>query len=137
MTESNPLDNYDLDEDGDHDDDECQKCLEANHTITNSCRCGECCEQLIIEVSARDAIREPLIKVLGQKLRDDVTGEYPPDDEADWLLNRKEGGGCVFFDRDVEGQGVCGIHATRPLVCRLFCCDEDMPRIRESVGGPD
>jgi Fe-S-cluster containining protein len=50
-------------------------------------------------------------------MRDDWSGEYPPDDEAEWLLNK--GGACVFFK---EGIG-CTIHATRPMVCRLFNCD--------------
>src|SRR6266705_3123938 len=110
-------DGHDRDEDGEHDPDCCQNCLEANHTVTNDCRCGECCERLIIEATARDAAREPLIKVLGSKYRS-FDGTYPPDDEADWHLNGK-GGACVFFRRDAEGRGVCGIHATRPMACRL------------------
>ena len=113
------MDGHDLDEDGYHEPDECQHCLEQNHTVINECRCGKCCTELIIEATARDAAREPLIRVLGRKMRNDCTGEYPPDDEADWMLNGK-GGGCVFYSEEAG----CGIHATRPLVCRLFCCDE-------------
>lgn len=112
-------DGYELDEDSEHDPEECSECLELNHTILNACRCGDCCKGLIIEATARDAAREPLIRVLGSKMKDDWTGEWPPDDEADWLLNRMEGGGCVFHSEAVG----CTIHATRPLVCRLFCCD--------------
>ena len=77
---------------------------------------------MIIEVTARDAAREPLIKVLGRKLRDGHTGEYPPDDEAGWLLNGKSGP-CVFL-KEEAGKDLCSIYATRPLVCRLFCCDK-------------
>lgn len=109
-------DAHDLDEDGEHEPEGCQPCVEAAHTVACDCRCGECCKRLIIEVTARDAAREPLIKAMARKLRDDVTGEYPPDDEADWLLNVT--GPCVFYK---EGIG-CSIHATRPLVCRVFTC---------------
>jgi Fe-S-cluster containining protein len=64
-------------------------------------------------------------------MRDDFTGEYPADDEAAWMLNGP-GGACVFY-KEEEGIGVCGIHAARPLVCRLFCCEEDMGRIRGTL----
>lgn len=124
---SNVSDSHDLDEDGEHDPDECQLCLEANHSVQNTCRCGECCTKLIVEATARDAAREPLIKVLGKKLRDDVTGEYPPDDEADWYLTAP--GGCVFYRQEGD-TGVCSIYETRPMVCRLFCCEKDMADIR-------
>ena len=134
MSDADPIDAHDVDEDGDHDYEECRRCLEENHSVRNSCRCGECCERLIIEVDSRDAAREPLIKLLGRKIRD-FDGTYPLDEEADRILNRKEGGGCVFFRRDDDGHGVCGIHATRPLICRLFCCDKDMARIRGVVDG--
>lgn len=115
-------DGHDLDEDGFHDEDECERCLEANHSILSDCRCGRCCERLIVEATARDAVREPLIRVLGSKRRDDFTGEYPPDEEADWLLNGP-GGPCVFLRREGD-RGVCSIHDTRPFVCRVFSCDE-------------
>ena len=118
MEPTDALSGHDLNEDDDHVPDECRLCLEANHTVENACRCGECCKHLIIEVTAGDASREPLIKVLGRKLRNGLTGESPPDDEADWLPNGKSGP-CVFLKEEL-----CSIHETRPLVCRLFCCDK-------------
>ena len=124
---SNVNDSHDLDEDDEHDPDECQPCLEANHSVQNSCRCGECCTGLIVEATARDAAREPLIKVLGSKIRD-FDGTYPPDDEADWMLTAPTGG-CVFYRQDGD-KGVCSIYETRPMVCRLFCCEKDMADIR-------
>jgi hypothetical protein len=131
MERPDALDGHDLDEYEEHDPDECQACLEANYTVENTCRCGECCKGLIIEVTARDAAREPLIKLLGSKLRC-FDGTFPPDDEADWMLNGK-GGACVFY-KEEDGKGICGIHQTRPLICRLFCCDTDMARIRHALG---
>jgi hypothetical protein len=116
------FDGHDLDEYYEHDLDECQRCLEANHTVKNDCRCGICCCSLLIEATARDAAREPLIKILGKKMRDDWTSEYPPDDEADWSLNGK-GGACVFL-KEEAGVASCSIHDTRPMCCRLFCCDK-------------
>jgi hypothetical protein len=129
MNQQHPISEDDLDDDGEHDPDACQKCIEQGGTVRNDCRCGECCQRLIIEVTARDAAREPLIKLLGDKLRS-FDGTFPPDDEADWLLNRMEGGGCAFFSRDAVGNGVCAIHDTRPTACRVFDCDADMARIR-------
>ena len=119
IEQTDAFDGHDLDEDGEHEPDECQHCLEQNETVINTCRCGDCCKELIIEATARDAAREPLIKILGNKMRNDCTGEYPPDDEADWMLNGKAGA-CVFYSDEVG----CTIHATRPIVCRLFCCDQ-------------
>jgi Fe-S-cluster containining protein len=103
-----------------HDPDECPLCL-ATRELISSCRCGRCCESLIIEASAFDAQREPKIRERGSMIRDD---EALPPELADWLLNGP-GGPCVFFRRDAEGRGVCEIYATRPLACRLFNCDTD------------
>jgi Fe-S-cluster containining protein len=132
VDETFPLGEHDLDDAGEHDDDVCQPCLERHHTVENRCRCGECCKGLIVEATARDAARQPLIKVLGKKMRSHLTGDYPPDDEAEWMLNGP-GGACVFY-REEGDTGLCGIHATRPLVCRLFCCDNDMARVRQAMG---
>jgi integrase len=56
------LDEHQLDEDGEHDPDACEVCYECNHSIKSTCDCGRCCEGLLIEVSLRDAEREPRIK---------------------------------------------------------------------------
>ena len=97
-----------------HDTEECELCL-LQHEVRNACRCGLCCQGLLIEASELDAQREPKIARYGRKYRDiDL-----------YLLNRKDGGGCVFFHRDEAGRGVCEIYDTRPLCCRLFNCDTD------------
>ncbi len=103
-----------------HDPDECPLCL-LDRTVQCNCRCGHCCERLIIEASAFDAQHEPRIRERGSMIRDD---ESLPLELADWLLNGP-GGPCVFFQRDAEGRGICEIYATRPLGCRLFNCDRD------------
>ena len=104
-----------------HDPDDCELCLIQNDVRCQcSCRCGLCCEYMIIEATALDARREPKIRERGSII--DEGGEIPPD-QAGWYLNR--GKGCVFFSRDSAGRGVCEIYETRPLCCRLFDCDTD------------
>lgn len=105
--------------------DACPLCLLQYDPVRCVCRCGRCCERLIIEVTAFDARIEPKIKERGGII--DEGGLVAPED-AGWLLNGPQGP-CVFFSRDAEGQGVCEIHATRPLVCRLFNCDEPDDRL--------
>jgi Fe-S-cluster containining protein len=110
---------HDLDDDGVHDPDECTACLltKAKECI---CRCGECCRQLLIEVLAEDADREPKIKERGTPIFDDMnpTGEKVL---VGYFLNDQEGSGCVFL---AQQSNLCTIYETRPLVCRLFNCDE-------------
>jgi Fe-S-cluster containining protein len=107
---------HQLDEFGDHHPDECEECLLAK-AVACKCRCGRCCELLIIEVSLCDAEREPLIAERASPIYDDMSGIK---EQIGWLLNG-EGGPCVFFDRQTR---LCTIHETRPLVCRLYNCDE-------------
>ena len=108
-------DTHDLDEDGDHDPDECETCL-LSQAKTCVCRCGRCCEALLIEVSLRDGQREPQIEKLASPIYDDMSGVRR---QIGWFLNG-EGGACVFLDRQTR---LCKIHETRPLCCRLFNCD--------------
>ncbi len=110
-----PLDAHQLDEDGDHDPDECELCFERNHSTENSCRCGRCCEATIIEVSLRDAEREPKIKDRCGPIRG-----FSDEPEGYLLNDRNNGMACTFFDRDAR---LCTIYETRPLVCRVFDCD--------------
>lgn len=100
------------DEEGEHDEDECELCVERNHTVSCDRRCGRCCRHSIIETSLRDAQREPRINELPivKGVTDEVEGH---------LLNGEDGP-CVFFDRE---QRLCTIYETRPLVCRLFDCE--------------
>jgi hypothetical protein len=103
-----------------HDEGECELCLVRNE-VRSRCRCGICCESLLIEASALDARREPRIAERASIIDE---GGVVPRDQAGWLLNGP-GGTCVFFRRDEDGRGVCEIYETRPLCCRLFDCDTD------------
>ena len=102
-----------------HDPDECYHCL-LDEEATSACRCGNCCRALIIETCLQDAVVEPLIKERGSPI---YTGsEFTASGEWElqgYLLNGKNGN-CVFLD---DERNLCTIHATRPLVCRLFQCD--------------
>ncbi len=105
------------DEEDLHDSGDCEVCIEKNQSYDSSCRCGLCCEQMIIEVSLLDSEREPKIKEKGSPIFCDVTGTK---ELIGWLLNGNDGP-CVFLDRETR---LCTIYATRPLACRVFNCDE-------------
>ena len=116
------LDENDLDEDGDHDEDECWLCIERNHVVLNDCRCSDCCRQMIVEVTLRDAEREPRIQEKGSPIYDDMSGTK---ELIGWMLNREENNySCIFLDQQTS---LCTIHATRPLCCRVFNCATDYP----------
>jgi Fe-S-cluster containining protein len=107
---------HQLDEFGEHGPEECEECL-LSQAVTCRCRCGRCCESLIIEASLLDGEREPLIAKRAKPLYDDMTGVK---EQIGWLLNGNDGP-CVFFDRQTR---LCTIYETRPLVCRLYNCDD-------------
>jgi Fe-S-cluster containining protein len=110
------LDDHQLDEDGLHDPEECEACLEAGCSVGPTCGCGRCCEALLIEATPRDALREPRIAECGPIL----CGVGGTREVVGYLLNdRENGGACRFFDRASRR---CGIYDTRPLACRLFDC---------------
>lgn len=83
------------------------------------CRCGVCCKEMTVRVTWSDAMREPRILAEGRP----VPG---PGDEPEFILNRagadEAQGPCVFL-QEADGVALCGIHATRPEVCRLVNCD--------------
>lgn len=109
---------HDLDEYGDHDEDECQPCIEKNRSVSSQCRCGVCC-RLLVEVTVRDAVREPRISALGSPTLshpDPATGER---ELIGYLLNGSSGA-CVFLD---SATNRCTIYDTRPGTCRVFDCD--------------
>jgi Fe-S-cluster containining protein len=110
-------DEHQLDKVGEHDTDECEVCFEQEHAVCSSCRCGRCCAALLIEVSLRDAEREPRIRQEAGPIYEDYGTETR--ELIGYLLNGKDGP-CVFLDRQTK---LCTIHDTRPLVCRVFNCD--------------
>lgn len=112
---------HEFDEDGFHDEEECEICLLASAPIC-SCRCGQCCRGLIIEVDLRDAEREPLIAQRCEPMYEHpqltVSGQR---ELIGYMLNGRQGDhSCVFLD---QATNLCTIHETRPLTCRLFDCD--------------
>ncbi len=70
----------------------------------------------MIEVSFRDAEREPRIKTECKTLRDfdEPIGYYLNDPDNNYA--------CHFFDRETRR---CTINETRPAICRIFNCDEE------------
>lgn len=109
------LPQHELDEDGDHEPSECQKCIEAKDAVVCECTCGDCCRHLIIETTLADAQREPLIVQHGTPYRDleEVVGYLLNDADNEYA--------CTFFD---QAANRCSIWKTRPGVCRLFNCDD-------------
>jgi Fe-S-cluster containining protein len=119
---------HQLDEDGEHDPDECYQCL-LGKEVASECRCAACCRRLIIEVGLEDAEREPKIKEHGSPTYTppELTASGHKELEG-YLLNDADGP-CVFLDRRTD---LCTIYETRPLVCRLFSCDgEDREKLVE------
>jgi Fe-S-cluster containining protein len=111
------LDRHDIDEDGFHDTYECELCTEQTCSVSCECRCGNCCERLFLEASLRDAEREPRISAECGVIRDfddEVTG-YVLDDRSNQTA-------CHFFNRELR---LCTIYETRPMMCRVFNCDEE------------
>jgi Fe-S-cluster containining protein len=114
---------HQVDEDGFHEPDECYQCLLAKDPTQSSCRCGKCCRSLLIEVLLEDAEREPRIKELGSPTYTDarLTQSGQPEIEGYMLNSSANDYACAFLDRQTN---LCSIYETRPLVCRLFDCDE-------------
>jgi Fe-S-cluster containining protein len=78
-------------------------------------RCGACCED----------IRVPG----GPEVVPALIAEPATDEERRWFLAGLRAVGpvaggwryrCEHFQRDADGLGVCGIHESRPSVCRWF-----------------
>ena len=106
-----------FDEDNVHHEDECDLCIERNGSVSSTCRCGNCCERLILETSLSDAEREPRIAAECAKIR------HFQDELVGYLLNDpRNGGACHFLDCQSR---LCTIYETRPLMCRVFNCDAE------------
>jgi len=116
---------HQYDEDGFHDEDECELCLENTGTTACDGRCGRsrCCQSLLVEATLRDAQREPRIK-------EPPTIKGFADELEGYLLNAPDGP-CAFLDQDTL---LCTICETRPLVCRLFDCRHHWPAYDNDEG---
>ncbi len=114
---------HQVDEDGFHEPEECYQCLLALDPTQSACRCGKCCRSLLIEVLVEDAEREPRIKELGSPTYTDarLTRSGQPEIEGYMLNSKANDYACAFLDRQTN---LCTIYETRPLICRLFDCDE-------------
>ena len=106
---------HDFDEDGEHDY-ECQSCIEATESVESECRCGECCK-LLLEVSLRDAEREPKIREIGLPILSPP--QFGPRELMGYILPNQNGA-CAFLDASTKS---CTIYKTRPTACRVFDCD--------------
>lgn len=126
---SNSLEGHYINDWGNHVPDACRIRVEANDTVTCQCRCGNCCERLIIEVDVEDAEREPRIASACQPLHDGS-----PEIIAYRLNDARNEWACHFFDRETRR---CTIYDTRPLLCRVVNCDEARAgdEQREILGG--
>jgi len=112
---------HQTDEDGEHYPDACYQCVLARDPALSSCRCGNCCRSMLIEVLVEDAEREPRIKELASPIYADARLTLSGQRELEgYLLNTGENGACVFLD---DKTNLCTIYETRPLLCRVFDCD--------------
>jgi Fe-S-cluster containining protein len=109
-----------------HDSDECYWCLAMQPPVESSCRCGDCCRRLLIEVTVEDAKREPIIKEqCGPIFQSAELTKSGRRELIGFMLNSaKNDYACAFLDQQTN---LCTIHETRPLVCRLFDCDAERP----------
>lgn len=106
-----------------HDSDDCYWCALAQPPALSDCRCGNCCRRLLIEVDVEDARREPTIAEQCSAIY--TAAEMTKSGQKElqgYMLNSAENGyACAFLDQQTN---LCTIHETRPLICRLFQCDE-------------
>jgi hypothetical protein len=99
------LDAHQMDEAGDHNEEKCEVCFEQTHSVNCSCRCGACCNgRLLIEVTLRDAEREPRITQEAGHVYEGFTGTRQM---VGYILNGKDGA-C-------SQTKFCMTHETRPL----------------------
>ena len=122
------LDSHDLDDACRHEPEACAFCVETHCTVKCQCDCGNCCENLLIEASLRDAEREPRIAGCIPIIEDDIEGNRVL---VGYLLNSPENGNaCRFFDRVTRK---CTIYDTRPLACRVYDCDTEWSMLGQGI----
>jgi Putative zinc- or iron-chelating domain len=106
-----------------HDPDGCYWCVAERPATLSQCRCGECCRRQLIEVDTEDARREPKIAERASPIFTPaiLTASGRRELEGFLLNSEANDGACVFLD---PASNLCQIYDTRPLVCRLFNCDQ-------------
>jgi Fe-S-cluster containining protein len=78
-------------------------------------RCGVCCEDIMCRDSPEQVAARLADPATDPDRRKFLSGlEFVGRVGAGWRFR------CRHFSRDAEGLGVCGIHETRPNVCRDF-----------------
>ena len=78
-------------------------------------RCGVCCEDIRSASSPAEMAVQIADPATEADRRRFLSGLIPVSQvEAGWRYR------CTHFGRDVNGLGTCGIHQTRPDVCRGF-----------------
>jgi hypothetical protein len=109
-----------------HDGGDCYWCAALEPPAISSCRCGDCCRRLIIEVTREDARIEPKIREQGSPIytAPEMTASGKKELQGFLLNSAKNDYACAFLD---QATNLCTIHETRPLVCRLFDCEKDYP----------
>lgn len=84
--------------------------------MTNSCNgCGLCCRLFLINLN-KEEYQSGQYRTMFAGL-DPITDFALAKDCGANLLAKKADGGCVYLDGNL-----CGIHETRPKVCRDFFC---------------
>lgn len=118
-----------------HDTDDCYWCAAAQPPALSDCRCGNCCRRLLIEVDAEDARREPKIAERCSPIYTaaEITKSGRRELQGFFLNSKANDFACAFLD---QATNLCTIYETRPLICRLFDCnDSDVKPAAPS--GPD
>jgi Fe-S-cluster containining protein len=78
-------------------------------------RCGVCCEDIVASEAPEVVAARSLNPLVHADTRRFLSGlQVVGQVGADWRYR------CIHFSRDEAGLGACGIHATRPDICRRF-----------------
>lgn len=118
-----------------HEPDDCYWCAAAQPPALSECRCGNCCRRLLIEVDVEDARREPKIAERCSPIY--AAAEMTKTGRRElqgFLLNSSANDyACAFLDQRTS---LCTIHETRPLICRLFDCNDSDLKFESSPDPP-
>jgi hypothetical protein len=115
-----------------HDMEDCYWCAALEPPTLSSCRCGNCCRRLLIQVTLEDAKREPKIRERGSPIYTAAEMTVSGRKELEgYLLNSQDNSyACAFLDQTTN---LCQIYGSRPLICRLFDCDDSDVQQADSI----